>query len=132
MAQSIFAPAAPLMRQQSWTPSSSSSLLETFGQVESHQGVTPNIKLNHQLVRLAILAKALKRRNIMVQKWTTTETEDAIIHVSEGGFIAREGTPEHTHHEFYARYQPRAINSWHRGSPAELIETERKRRQAEE
>ena len=68
----------------------------------------------------------------MAKKWTTTRSEGSVTHVSEGGFIAREGTPEHTHHEFYARYQPRAINSWHRGSPAELIETVRKRRQEEE
>ena len=68
----------------------------------------------------------------MAKKWKTTRSEGSVTHVSEGGFIAREGTPEHMHHEFYARYQPRAINSSHRGSPFELIETVQKRRQAEE
>ena len=68
----------------------------------------------------------------MTKKWTTTETEDAIIHVSECGAVFREGMSSDQQHAFYGAYQPRAINSWHRGSPAELIETERKRRQGEE
>ena len=55
-----------------------------------------------------------------------------MTHVSEGGFIAREGSPEYTHHEFYKNYKPQAVTSWHRGSPAELIEKVRKRRQAKE
>ena len=68
----------------------------------------------------------------MAKKWTTTETEYAIIHVSECGAVFREGMSFDQQHAFYGAYQPRAINSWHRGSPAELIETERKRRQAKE
>jgi hypothetical protein len=68
----------------------------------------------------------------MAKKWTTTRSEGSVTHVSEGGFIAREGTPEHMHHEFYKNYNPQAVTSWHRGSPAELIETLRKRRQEEE
>jgi hypothetical protein len=67
----------------------------------------------------------------MTKKWTTTRSEGSVTHVSESGFIAREGSPEHAHHEFYARYQPQAVTGLHRGSPAELIETERKRRQEE-
>ena len=68
----------------------------------------------------------------MAKKWTTTETEDVIIHVSECGAVFREGMSSDQQHAFYGAYQPRAINSWHRGSPAELIETERKLRQAKE
>ena len=68
----------------------------------------------------------------MAKKWTTTETEDAIIHVSECGAVFREGMSADQQHAFYGAYQPRAINSWHRGSPAELSEKVRKRRQAEE
>ena len=68
----------------------------------------------------------------MTKKWTTTRSEGSVTHVSESGFIAREGTPEHTDHEFYKNYNPQAVTKWHRGSPAELIETMRKRRQEEE
>ena len=68
----------------------------------------------------------------MAKKWTTTKSEGSVTHVSEGDSIAREGTPEQTHHEFYARYQPQAVTSLHRSSPAELSEKVRKRRQAEE
>jgi hypothetical protein len=68
----------------------------------------------------------------MAKKWTTTRSEGSVTHVSESGFIAREGSPEYTHHEFYARYQPQAVTSLHRSSPAELSEKVRKRRQAEE
>ena len=68
----------------------------------------------------------------MAKKWTTTETEDAIIHVSECGAVFREGMSADQQHAFYGAYHPQAVTKWHRGSPAELIETERKRRQAEE
>ena len=68
----------------------------------------------------------------MAKKWTTTRSGGSVTHVSESGFIAREGSAEHTHHEFYKNYNPQAVTIWHRGSPAELIETERKRRQEEE
>ena len=68
----------------------------------------------------------------MAKKWTTTETEDSIIHVSECGTVFREGMSADQQHAFYGAYQPQAVTILHRGSPAELIETERKRRQAEE
>ena len=68
----------------------------------------------------------------MAKKWTTTRSGGSVTHVSESGFIAREGSPEYTHHEFYKNYKPQAVTKWHRGSPAELIETVRKRRREEE
>ena len=68
----------------------------------------------------------------MAKKWTTTETEDSIIHVSECGAVFREGMSADQQHAFYTRYQPQAVTSLHRSSPAELSEKVRKRRQAEE
>jgi hypothetical protein len=52
--------------------------------------------------------------------------------IFDDGTVLRVGMSADQQHAFYGAYQPRAINSWHRGSPAELIETERKRRQAKE
>ena len=63
---------------------------------------------------------------------TIVDDGKSLIEVNENGFILRHGSAEHTHHEFYKNYNPQAVTSWHRGSPAELIETVRKRRQAEE
>ena len=57
---------------------------------------------------------------------------ESLIEVNENGFILRHGSAEHTHHEFYKNYNPQAVTKWHRGSPAELSEKVRKRRQAEE
>jgi hypothetical protein len=68
----------------------------------------------------------------MTKKWTITETEDAIIHVSECGAVFREGMSADQQHAFYTRYQPQAVTSLHRSSPAELSEKVRKRRQEEE
>jgi hypothetical protein len=52
--------------------------------------------------------------------------------IFDDGTVLRVGMSADQQHAFYGAYQPRAINSWHRGSPAELIKTERKRRQAKE
>jgi len=68
----------------------------------------------------------------MAKKWTTTETEDSIIHVSECGAVFREGMSADQQHAFYGAYQPQAVTSLHRSSPAELSEKVRKRRQAKE
>ena len=63
---------------------------------------------------------------------TIVDDGESLIEVDEDGFILRHGSAEYTHHEFYKNYKPQAVTKWHRGYPAELIETERKRRQEEE
>lgn len=82
-------------------------------------------------MRLAVLAKALKRRETMAWK-TTVDDGESLIKVTDTGFILRHGSAEHTHHEFNKKYNPRAVTTQHRGSPAELIERMRKHRQSEE
>ena len=62
---------------------------------------------------------------------TIVDDGESLIEVSGTGFILRNGSAEHTHQTFYKNYNPQALTSWHRGSAAELIETVRKRRQAE-
>ena len=68
----------------------------------------------------------------MTKKWITTRSEGSVTHVSEGGAVFREGMSADQQHAFYTRYQPQAVTSLHRSSPAELSEKVRKRRQAEE
>ena len=63
---------------------------------------------------------------------TIVDDGEPLIGVSGTGFILRNGSAEHTHQTFYKNYNPQAVTKWHRGSPAELIETMRKRRQEEE
>ena len=63
---------------------------------------------------------------------TIVDDGESLIEVNENGSILRHGSAEHTHHEFYKNYNLQALTSWYRGSLAELIETVRKRRQAEE
>ena len=63
---------------------------------------------------------------------TIVDDGESLIEVNENGSILRHGSAEHTHQTFYKNYNPQALTSWHRGSPAELIEKVRKRRQEEE
>jgi hypothetical protein len=65
--------------------------------------------------------------------WKTIfDDGESLKEVHENGSILRHGSAEHTHHEFYKNYNPQAVTSWYRGSPAELIETVRKCRREEE
>ena len=66
----------------------------------------------------------------MAKKWTTTETEDAIIHVSECGAVFREGMSADQQHAFYGAYQPERV-ILHQSSLEEMLRLKRKRRQAE-
>lgn len=52
--------------------------------------------------------------------------------IFDDGTVLRVGMSADQQHAFYGAYQPQAVTILHRGSPAELIETERKRRQEEE
>ena len=52
--------------------------------------------------------------------------------IFDDGTVLRVGMSADQQHAFYRAYQPQAVTILHRGSPAELIETVRKRRQAEE
>ena len=67
----------------------------------------------------------------MAKKWTTTETEDAIIHVSECGAVFREGMSSDQQHAFYGAYQPKRV-ILHQGSLEEMLRLKRKRLEAEE
>ena len=67
----------------------------------------------------------------MAKKWTTTETEDAIIHVSECGAVFREGMSADQQHAFYGAYQPERVIP-HQSSLEEMLRLKRKRRQAKE
>ena len=52
--------------------------------------------------------------------------------IFDDGTVLRVGMSADQQHAFYGAYQPQAVTSLHRGSPAELSEKVRKRRQAEE
>tara|TARA_B100001093_G_scaffold69434_1_gene59930 strand:+ start:166 stop:369 length:204 start_codon:yes stop_codon:yes gene_type:complete len=67
----------------------------------------------------------------MAKKWTTTETEDAIIHVSECGAVFREGMSSDQQHAFYGAYQPERV-ILHQSSLEEVLSLKRKSRQEEE
>ena len=67
----------------------------------------------------------------MAKKWTTTETEDAIIHVSECGAVFREGMSADQQHSFYGAYQPERV-ILHQGSLEEMLRLKRKRLSKEE
>ena len=67
----------------------------------------------------------------MAKKWTTTETEDAIIHVSECGAVFREGMSADQQHAFYGAYQPERV-ILHQGSLEEMLRLKRKRLSKEE
>ena len=67
----------------------------------------------------------------MAKKWTTTETEDAIIHVSECGAVFREGMSSDQQHAFYGAYQPERV-ILHQSSLEEMLRLKRKRRSKEE
>ena len=67
----------------------------------------------------------------MSKKWTTTETEDSIIHVSECGAVFREGMSADQQHAFYGAYQPERV-ILHQGSLEEVLRLKRKRLKAEE
>ena len=62
----------------------------------------------------------------MSKKWTTTETEDSIIHVSECGAVFREGMSSDQQHAFYGAYQPERV-ILHQGSLEEMLRLKRKR-----
>ena len=67
----------------------------------------------------------------MSKKWTTTETEDSIIHVSECGAVFREGMSADQQHAFYGAYQPERV-ILHQSSLEEVLRLKRKRLKAEE
>ena len=67
----------------------------------------------------------------MAKKWTTTETEDAIIHVSECGAVFREGMSADQQHAFYGAYQPERV-ILHQGSLEEMLRLKKKRLSKEE
>ena len=67
----------------------------------------------------------------MAKKWTTTETEDSIIHVSECGAVFREGMSADQQHAFYGAYQPERV-ILHQGSLEEMLRLKRKRLSKEE
>ena len=52
--------------------------------------------------------------------------------IFDDGTVLRVGMSADQQHAFYGAYQPQAVTILHRGSPAELSEKVRKRRQAEE
>ena len=62
----------------------------------------------------------------MSKKWTTTETEDSIIHVSECGAVFREGMSADQQHAFYGAYQPERV-ILHQSSLEEVLRLKRKR-----
>jgi len=62
----------------------------------------------------------------MAKKWTTTETEDSIIHVSECGAVFREGMSADQQHAFYGAYQPERV-ILHQSSLEEVLRLKRKR-----
>mgnify|MGYP001297833965 CR=1 FL=1 len=63
----------------------------------------------------------------MAKKWTTTETEDAIIHVSECGAVFRERMSSDQQYAFYGAYQPERV-ILHQSSLEEVLSLKRKRR----
>jgi hypothetical protein len=67
----------------------------------------------------------------MAKKWTITETEDSIIHVSECGAVFREGMSADQQHAFYGAYQPERV-ILHQGSLEEMLRLKRKRLSKEE
>ena len=67
----------------------------------------------------------------MTKKWTITETEDSIIHVSECGAVFREGMSADQQHAFYGAYQPKCI-TLHQSSLEEVLSLKRKRLAKEE
>lgn len=67
----------------------------------------------------------------MAKKWTTTETEDSIIHVSECGAVFREGMSADQQHAFYGAYQPERV-ILHQSSLEEMLRLKRKRLSKEE
>ena len=52
--------------------------------------------------------------------------------IFDDGTVLRVGISADQQHAFYGAYQPQAVTSLHRSSPAELSEKVRKRRQEEE
>ena len=67
----------------------------------------------------------------MTKKWTITETEDSIIHVSECGAVFREGMSADQQHAFYGAYQPERV-ILHQGSLEEMLRLKKKRLSKEE
>ena len=67
----------------------------------------------------------------MAKKWTITETEDSIIHVSECGAVFREGVSADQQHAFYGAYQPERV-ILHQGSLEEMLRLKKKRLSKEE
>jgi len=67
----------------------------------------------------------------MAKKWTTTETEDSIIHVSECGAVFREGMSADQQHAFYGAYQPERV-ILHQSSLEEMLRLKQKRLSKEE
>jgi len=67
----------------------------------------------------------------MAKKWTITETEDSIIHVSECGAVFREGMSADQQHAFYGAYQPERV-ILHQSSLEEMLRLKRKRLSKEE